>query len=301
MITSWIVLGLGRCGLQLARSMRAAGVPIAGLVGRSRSSRLRAGRALPGVVVASRVGRFLEPAGLVLAVPDAVITEVAASLTEALPAAVEVVLHTSGLATAAALTPLARPGRRLGSLHPLVPFPTAAGPRVDLAGVTAAVEGDPRAVAAAVVLAHRLGMRPRRLSSGQKARYHAAAAVAASLTHALLVAARAELVQAGFSPAAARRALAPLVSAATGAALTARGWERLTGPLVRGDAATIRAHLATLDRQLGRVYRAVSALALAGLASDGSISPATARRAAEALTDRCFRVSVRTMAPRGGR
>jgi predicted short-subunit dehydrogenase-like oxidoreductase (DUF2520 family) len=256
---------------------------------------------LPGVPVTGWEDALPVPGALLIAVPDDDLPGVARDLRRRLPTAVKLVLHTSGLHGASILRAAAAPGRHFGSFHPLVPFPTAAGPAVRLVGATAGLEGDRTAVAAGHALAGRLEMFSVRVRPEAKARYHAAAAVAATLTHALVVAACEELEGAGFSPAAARRALAPLVGAAVDGALAARGWERLTGPLVRGDAATIVAHRRALSPSLASVYEATSRLALEHLEAAGIIDGRALRLTSRALTGRGFRVSVRAMAPDGGR
>ena len=185
---------------------------------------------------------------------------------------------------AAALAPLAAKGCPIGSFHPLVSFPTATGPAVHLTGAAAAVEGDASAVREARHLARTLGMRPVRLQASAKPGYHAAAALAANMTHVLVAAARAEFVRAGFSAPGAAAALAPLVLGSVEAALSARGLEHLTGPVARGDAAAVRAHLEALPDELATVYRAVAALALAGLTRERLISKGKARKVASALT-----------------
>lgn len=172
----------------------------------------------------------------------------------------------------------------MGSFHPLVTFPTAMGAVVPLAGVVAAVEGDDGAVREARALVRALGMRPIRLSATTKPRYHAAAALAANMTHALVAVARAHLVQVGLPPRLAARALRPLVNGSVEAALLARGFEMLTGPVARGDAAAVRSHLEALPKGAATAYRAVASLAVAGLAEQGLISEKQAQELGLALT-----------------
>jgi len=172
----------------------------------------------------------------------------------------------------------------VGSFHPLVTFPTATGAVVPLVGVVAAVEGDDGAVREARALARALGMRPIRLNAKTKPRYHAAAALAANMTHTLVVVARAQLVQVGLPPRLVARALRPLVTGSVEAALLARGFEMLTGPVARGDALAVRSHLEALPGRAATAYRAVASLAIAGLAEQGLISEKQARELGLALT-----------------
>jgi predicted short-subunit dehydrogenase-like oxidoreductase (DUF2520 family) len=135
----------------------------------------------------------------------------------------------------------------------------------------------------AMALARRLGMRGFRLAAEAKPRYHAAAAVAANLTYTLVASACEELAAIGPSRRWAAEALRPLVLEAVTAALVGGDFSRLTGPLVRGDVATVRSHLGALSCELARAYAQVALVAVRGLEEGGSISPETAMALATAL------------------
>jgi predicted short-subunit dehydrogenase-like oxidoreductase (DUF2520 family) len=127
-------------------------------------------------------------------------------------------------------------------------------------------------------------MRPIRLTATTKPRYHAAAALAANMTHTLVAVARTQLVQVGLPPRLAARALRPLVIGSLEAAFLARGFEMLTGPVARGDVATVRSHLDALPGRVATAYRAVASLAVEGLAEQGLISEKQAMELGLALT-----------------
>ncbi len=264
--------------------MTLAGVDVTAVVVRSDAARRRVRRALPGVEVRG-AGAPLPPAGgLLIAVPDRAVAVCGAALAAAPPGRLRTVLHTSGLLPAAALAPLAGAGVRLGALHPLVSFPSAGGALVPLGGVFAAVEGETPAVRDAAALARRLGMRPHRIEASAKPAYHAAAAVAGNLAHALVVAAREQLVLAGIPASGAAAALAPLVEGAAAAALAGPPWHRLTGPVARGDAATVSAHLAALPPELAAVYRETARLMVTRLTAEGLLENSLADDVLAALT-----------------
>jgi predicted short-subunit dehydrogenase-like oxidoreductase (DUF2520 family) len=297
----WLVIGAGRCGLQLARSMRAAGVALAGIVVRSPRGAARARRALPEVPRIAGEGPFPEADAALLAVGDDALATCARAVAPRLGPGCRVVLHVSGLHPASALAPLAARGRALGALHPLTSFPSATGALVPLDGVLAAVDGDGAALRAARALARTLGMRARRVGPEARARYHAAAALAANLTHALVAAAREELVRCAFSPAEAAAALRPLLAGSTAAALTARGWEAMTGPLARGDAATVGDHLRALTPDTAAAYAAVARLAAGRLRAAGIVSENDGAKLLSALTGLDFSASVQPMTGLGSR
>ena len=291
MLSQWFLVGAGRCGLQLARAIAAAGLEVAGVEARSPRGRARARRALPGVRTFGAAALLPPVHGVLVAVPDSAVAACAERLEPRLHPDTRVVLHTSGLLAADALAAVARSVPAVGSIHPLVSFPTAAGPLVRLGGAVAAVEGNAAAVREARALALALGMRPVRVAAAAKPSYHAAAALAANLTHVLVVTAKDLLSGAGFAPRGAAAALRPLVAGAMEAALDARGMENLTGPLGRGDGAAVMAHLAALPEGAAAAYRAVAALAVAALANERLLSEMRIRDLELALTGhaRCAR------------
>lgn len=178
-------------------------------------------------------GRGAPPAGdvLLLTVPDAAIADAAAAIPPG-----PIVLHCSGAAGVDVL----RPHRRAGSLHPLMTFP---GPEIglpDLAGVAAAVSGDPEAIAAARRIAEALGLEPFEVT-GDRRLYHAAAVMAGNFATVLLADAATVLSKSGVEASDAARLLVPLAIASLRNAVPDPA-AALTGPAVRGDEATLQAH-----------------------------------------------------------
>lgn len=266
--------------------MRAASVPLVAVVEPCAAARRTARRWLPGVPVRCSLHVLPTSRAVLLAVPDRAVAACAADLAGRLGPEVRVVLHTAGVLPAGVLAPLRSRWRSVGSLHPLMAFPRGGGPLQPLAGVTAAVEGEAPAVRAALSLARSLGMRGFRITADAKPLYHAAAAVAANVTHVIVVAACGELARVGRpSRQAAAKALRPLVEQAVAAALASGNLSSLTGPLVRGDVGTVRSHLRVLSPDLAAVYARVAGLAVHELEREGMISAGTAMALASALTN----------------
>lgn len=117
--------------------------------------------------------------------------------------------------------------------HPLMTV-TADGAR--FAGATCAIDGSsPRALAAAEALARTLGMRPIHVPPAKRALYHAAASMASNF----LVTLEAAAEELGRSCGIDRAALAPLVRAAAENWAALGAAEALSGPIARGDDATV--------------------------------------------------------------
>jgi predicted short-subunit dehydrogenase-like oxidoreductase (DUF2520 family) len=142
------------------------------------------------------------------------------------------VAHVSG---ATPLTALAPHVRRF-SVHPLQTLTMSRGAE-QLDGAWAAVTGEsPDALAHATALADILGLRPFVLADDRRALYHAGAAMASNFLVTLHRGAARLLADAGAPP----EALVPLMERTI-----ANDFE-LTGPIARGDTATVERHLAAI-------------------------------------------------------
>jgi predicted short-subunit dehydrogenase-like oxidoreductase (DUF2520 family) len=181
-----------------------------------------------------------DPADLVLlCVPDRAIADVARAIEPG-----PWVAHVSGATPLAALEPHTR---RL-SLHPLQTFVLERGPE-QLDGAWAAVTADGAdGLAVGFELARALGLEPFELADERRALYHAGAAFASSYLVTLHRAASRLFEAAGAPP----EGLVPLMRR------TIDNGFQMTGPIVRGDWATVDAHVAAIDEaapELGCIYR----------------------------------------------
>jgi predicted short-subunit dehydrogenase-like oxidoreductase (DUF2520 family) len=179
------------------------------------------------------LGRGADAAGadaVLLCVPDHEIAPAAALIGPG-----PLVGHCSGATGLAALRP-----HEAFSLHPLM---TVAGAGTKFANAGAAIAGStPRALGFARELAEVLSMRPVEIAEADRAAYHAAASIASNFVITLEAAAERMARSAGVD----RELLVPLVRA-TVENWGALGPERaLTGPVARGDQATVAAQRAAV-------------------------------------------------------
>jgi predicted short-subunit dehydrogenase-like oxidoreductase (DUF2520 family) len=161
-----------------------------------------------------------DPDVVLLCVPDTAISDVARSL----PPGRGWIGHVSGATPLAALEPHAR----RFSLHPLQTFDRTGDP-AQFDAAWAGISGETgEALAIARELAETLGLRPFELADGDRTLYHAGAVFASNY----LVTLQRAAVRLGV-PA---EGLVPLMQGTI-----AHGFE-LTGPIARGDWATVEAH-----------------------------------------------------------
>ena len=218
------IIGPGRAGSSLVRALDGAGWTVAGVLGRDDDVRLAA----DGVDL------------LVIATPDTAVADVAAGIG---PVPSTVVAHLSG---SLGLDVLA-PHPRRASIHPLVSIPT---PETDLVGGWFAVAGD--ALAGEVVAA--LRGRLVEVADEQRTAYHAAACIASNHLVALLGQVERVAAAAGVP----LDAYLDLVRATVDNVAALGPAAALTGPVARGDWATVERHLAALDPSEREAYRALA-------------------------------------------
>ena len=239
--------------------MAAAGSPRLAVVGRGRlGTALFSALAAVGAEVQGPLGRSERPAGpveaVLLCVPDAEIEAAAAAVAGAAP----FVGHTSGATPLDALAPAKAAAF---GLHPLQTFAGGDGPeRFRGAGCAVAGQTD-EALELATGLALSLGMRPFPIADADRAAYHAAASIASNFLVTLQAAAEDAAAAAGLEPAEARRLLAPLVRA-TVDNWAAQGPElALTGPVARGDEATVQRQRQALEERVPHLLEMFDAMA----------------------------------------
>jgi predicted short-subunit dehydrogenase-like oxidoreductase (DUF2520 family) len=184
------------------------------------------------------------------------------------------VFHTSGLHSSGVLGPLKKLGALAASLHPIQAFAGKKTPASHFEGIFWGVEGNLQAVSLGREIAANLGGRILRIRAGQKPLYHAACVMASNFLVMLLDQAAALLEEAGVSRQKAARALFPLVE---GTLRNVKGLDvsrALTGPLVRGDLRSVKAHLDALRRrpETRQAYQALGKTALGAAAKQG-LSP----------------------------
>lgn len=247
MSRTWSVIGAGSAGTAVAALLVRRGDPVVAIWSRRRSRARYAqeligeGRVAASAAEAARAADFL-----LIAVPDAAITGVALGLhrAQALEAG-QTLIHLSGALPAAALK--VRAGLRLGAMHPIQTIPTAEDGILRLPGSFFGIEGSPGMLSVLGAIVLQLGGLPLRVPVEGKPLYHAAMAMASNHVTALASVSSEMLVKAGLAKAQVFQALLPLMRG-TVEALARQGLPKaLTGPVARGDAGIVAAHLAALQ------------------------------------------------------
>jgi predicted short-subunit dehydrogenase-like oxidoreductase (DUF2520 family) len=280
------VIGVGRVGSVLAAALHQAGHNVVAASAVSDASRARVDSLLPGTPVLDPPSVVAAAELVLLTVPD-----------DALPGLIEglvgagavrsgqLIVHTSGRFGIDVLDPATRAGALPLALHPVMTF---TGRPEDLArldgcsfGVTA--PDALRPIAEALVV--EMGGEPEFVEEAWRPLYHAALAGGANHLTTLVNESAALLARCGVEHPA--RMLGPLLGAALDNALRS-GDQALTGPVARGDAGTVAAHL----RELRKVspeglaaYVAMARLTADRALAAGLLKPADAEALLEVLAE----------------
>jgi len=283
------VVSAGRVGSVLGAALARAGHTVVGASGLSAASIRRAEQLLPGVPLLPP-DEVVRKADLVLlALPDDSLAGMIRGLvaTDSLRPG-QIVVHTSGAHGVATLGPAADAGALPLALHPVMTFTGRSEDLERIAtcsiGVTA-TDGDEVAWNVGEALAVEMGAEPVRIPESARALYHAALTHGANHLMTLVADCTELLRDSGIGQP--ERLIAPLLSAALDNVLR-HGDRALTGPVARGDAGTVRAHLAVLAERAPEVAPAYAALAkrtVARASGAGLLPPDAAKDLSELLDE----------------
>ena len=282
------IVGPGRMGLALGTALlQSRGVERILFYGRSLEPPPHPIFA-PGTAAEYRVGIQSPPPEttcILLAVPDSALPEVAHELAAAGPAPAGcAALHLAGALSTDVLAPLHAAGYAIGSLHPLLAIadPWSGGERLHGAGF--AIAGEPAALATARRLVALLNGRPLVIPPALRPLYHAAAVFGSNYLVALAAITARLLSQAGVPEPDAVAVALPLLRSSLENLEHLGLVPALTGPIARGDADTVRLHLARLSPEDRALYCALGRETLR-LARAAGLDEARARELESLLAD----------------
>jgi predicted short-subunit dehydrogenase-like oxidoreductase (DUF2520 family) len=278
------IVGAGAVGLALGIALDRAGWPVGAVASRDPERRERFRARVGSARAFAEATALVDDVELVvLAVPDDVVAPLAAGLRLY---AGQAIVHTSGLLGAEVLAPALAAGCQAGAFHPLVAFADLDRALEALRGATIAIEGDDDLAAHLAEMAEAIGGVPVRLAPGSKASYHAAAVLSAGGVTALLDTIREVAAAVGLDEDGALRIFLPLLEQTVANARALGVGPALTGPATRGDAGTIRAHLAALEATAPGtipVYRALLERSVTVAEGRGALAPEASARLRAAL------------------
>ena len=257
------IIGAGRLGRSLTHSLAEAGYRISEILCRNRRSRAAAARLAREVNarVSTTSREQLDTDVMWFCVPDSEIAAAAVSLAGR-DWRNKIALHSSGVLPSDALQSLRKKGARIASVHPLMTF--VDGSRPSLESVPFAIEGDTGAVRVANQIVRSMRGRAFTIRAEDKIAYHAFATMACPLLISLLATSENIAALAGMPAREARTRMLPILRQTLANYQKLGAAASFSGPIVRGDVATIEQHLSALRRapESKRVYSALASVAL---------------------------------------
>ncbi|MFO7569186.1 MAG: DUF2520 domain-containing protein [Smithellaceae bacterium] len=158
------------------------------------------------------------------------------------------VFHMSGAGSLNLLSPAKKAGASVASIHPLQSFSSVEGAMANLPGSYFGVTADTRSKKMALRIIVDLQGKPLIISPRQKPLYHAAACVASNYFVTLMYVVESLCQTAGINANDAQKAFLPLVAGSLNNIGQNGALRALTGPIARGDVATIQKHIAALGQ-----------------------------------------------------
>ena len=242
-------VGAGVLGSGLALALSAAGWRVTAMASRTYSSAERAAGMIDGCTALPSAQQVADACGLVfITTPDSVIAEVSREVSWKPD---QGVAHCCGAASFDLLEAPANAGAAVGAMHPFQTFAAIEGPvqaAERLEGVTFAVLATGWLEEFLPSLAESLGGRSIEIPDGMRPLYHASAVLSCGYLSTLLDAAVGLWISMGFTEEDGVRAAVPLARATIEAIERQGPANAVTGPVVRGDAETIAAHLNLLSQ-----------------------------------------------------
>jgi predicted short-subunit dehydrogenase-like oxidoreductase (DUF2520 family) len=199
----------------------------------------------------------------------------------------DVVFHVSGATPSADLRPAQERGALIASVHPIKTFRDATSAVETFPGTYCSAEGDAEALRVLGSAFERIGATLFNIAPELKSIYHAGGVLACNYLAALIEGALRCHEKAGIPRAASLKALEPMVRETVDAIFEQGPARALTGPISRGDVATIHHQLAMIDRwdaEMGGLYRSLGLQTVALAESDGRLDSVRATELRRALS-----------------
>jgi predicted short-subunit dehydrogenase-like oxidoreductase (DUF2520 family) len=257
------IVGAGHVGRVLGRLFAVRGVfAVQDVLTRSHASAqaavdfIGAGHAVDAIAALRQADVWM------LAVSDDRIAEVAAQLAAGRDVKGAVVFHCSGAKASMELQPLRAAGALVASVHPVRSFADPRQVADAFDGTFCGVEGEPGALAVLHPALTAIGARVVAIDARAKTVYHAASVFASNYLTTVLDAALRAYQAAGIPEDVARELARPLATETMANVFRLGPETALSGPIARGDAATVARQQAAVnawDPATGALYEALAA------------------------------------------
>ncbi len=289
---TYAIIGCGRAGKTFAKQLSSAGYVSSGFASRRLTSARQAAdiAGYQGDQVSERPWAVIGDADIILiSTPDGVIGQTASEMADRggmKPGAM--VFHCSGALSSTELSAFKNRGVQTGSIHPLQSFGAGDAVNNPFEGIMMGIEGDREAVETGWRIATDLGAVPFEIDTTGKMLYHASAVAASNYLVTLMKFAMDLLGESGVAEHRRFAVLKPLIMGTLGNIERSGPVGALTGPIVRGDTAIVRAHVEAIGRdapQMLPLYQTLGKYTVEIATEGGSLSEETKHTLLSVLSD----------------
>jgi len=254
------IIGCGKVGKTFATLWQQSGTFIvADILDLSYDHALQAAAFLKSGRAAQGYGDLAPAEIFLIATPDQTIAEAGRQLAATgILNQDSIVFHCSGVTSSRALAPAGEQGAGIASVHPIQSFADPVVATANFAGTFCGIEGSVSALSVLKPALEAIGALPCEIDPEQKAIYHAASVFASNYLTTLVELSGHALEKSGLSRTTALQLIEPIVRGTVDNIFKLGTARALTGPIVRGDGATVARHLEALsawDQQLAELYR----------------------------------------------
>lgn len=259
------IVGAGKVGCSIGKYLKEHGVSVAGYSSRTKES-VESAATFTDTTAYHSLRELLAASDILfITTSDDAISQVWEAVAgESVQG--KIFCHFSGSLSSAVFSNGKERGVSVCSIHPMYAFSSKFTSYEKLNQVIFTMEGDQEALAVVKPLFEGLGNHVCVIDQEKKGRYHAAASMVSNMMIGLYQMGVDMLKDCGFSTEEARELIAPLVQGNIQTLLSSTPEQALTGPIERGDAATVTGHLALLSEEEKAVYVSLGQV-LTGIAS----------------------------------
>ncbi len=271
------VIGTGALGSVLAKAFYVHGIAVYSLFNRSSVSLQKLAVEMNPKITGEFPAKVEELGNLIfITTPDQQILTTAENLsTLGDDFSQKTVVHCSGTKSSRCLSPLQKKGANIAAFHPVQTFTENSSPK-DFKGIYFDLEGDEKYKNLLKEIAETIGSHWIDISIDSKKYLHAAAVMASNYLLAVLDTAAEIAVTGGLKKSEAQKLLLPLAKKTIeNASVSTAIYDSLSGPVARGDDATVAAHIELLQQnpQISRLYKELGMKTIKLADKKGSISP----------------------------
>ena len=283
------IIGSGRVGRACGRMWAQRKVfEIQDVLTRSRAS---AGEAVKFIGAGNAVGHLgeMRPADvwMIATRDDAIVPSCVTLAASGKITPDDIVFHVSGATPSSDLKPVKDRGAYIASVHPIKTFTDAEQAVQTFPGTFCSAEGDAEALKALKPAFEKIGARAFDITAALKPVYHSGGVFACNYLVALIEVALRAHEKAGIPRSASLGALEPMVRETVDAIFDKGPARALTGPISRGDVATVRRQHAMVrdwNPDIGDLYRGLGLVAVALAESGQRLDAKRATELREALS-----------------